>query len=815
MDEPPHQSLLFAVASIGGILTITALAYASTLNPLADRRPQWLVLLLAMAPGAMAAAMATAYDLGTNNGTPTLFTWVVAPVAMLFPPLVVLVAEQAACVAFGHLARLARAREWRRMGVRATRARLSLRPQDRALQLQCGLLLAAEDEHADALRFLKKLGPAANCGDPERLRAMERCYRVLGLRKEATTCLEAQLRLNPLSQGLASRLLDDYLALDRPADALDLLDRFQLRESFARLRLRQDLHLKLGNWQQAFDLTCKIEAFDDESRALTIGLDRELLARVPDRDDVREHLGGLLLRAAQQEDYDEGAAILEDVLERHPDRLDLRLRLMEHYKGTGQMEQAVKHMAGLVANGTSQAEVYLEYAQFLQRQERVEEAARALERMAEALPDDWQGHARLARLRLGQERIEEAEAALALAAACAGQEGALTVEALRVDIDLWRRRRKIAGLHQGMAEGGADREARLELIDELIGAGRVEEVVQQGEAFLHAHLEDMALLAARLEAGLRPDPFHYRLVDYLADLYFQQDRHDDLLRLYRMMAAKALDPTRAMIEGCEKILARAPGHVPTRQELALARRRLEDWQGIIDVLDPLLKGEGAGGAAPEDRALWVEAAWRLRRLEEARDVGLEIAPALAVESGFMLLMIDILRALNDHAGAYKIYEMANAATPGDSRLSRLARRIDYDRKHQRLGQLNARAMETLTPEEHFEKAELHREFSQHEQAIVHFQKATVAEAIALPALGNMAVVMCENGMYELAAETLDPIELTIDLAERHPTLKENFYRVARAMERHKMLKWAVLFYKRLFRVDAAYRDVVERLQHLT
>jgi tetratricopeptide (TPR) repeat protein len=271
-----------------------------------------------------------------------------------------------------------------------------------------------------------------------------------------------------------------------------------------------------------------------------------------------------------------------------------------------------------------------------------------------------------------------------------------------------------------------------------------------------------------------------------------------------------------MVEGCERILARSPEHPASRRELALARRMKNDWAGVTEILEPLMAAAGDGNARlpAEDQALWVEAAYRQGRLEDAARVGLTLADELAGESGFMLLMIDVLRDLKDHAGAYRIYEKASRAMPDDPRLKRLARRIDFDRKRQRLDELSLRPIEALSPDEHYEAAELYREFGQHEQAIIHYQKAACEEELALPATGSMAVVMCECGMYDLAAETLEPIELTREIDQRHPELKEMFYSVGRAMERHKRFDQSVVFYKRVFRVDASFRDVVDRLQRL-
>jgi pentatricopeptide repeat protein len=646
---------------------------------------------------------------------------------------------------------------------------------------------------------------------------MERCYRVLGRQDRAVECLETLLRMNPTSKGLANRLLEDYLALDRSQDALRLLEEMQLKDSFTRLQLRQGLYLRLGNIDKAFEMIRKLAAYEDESHALSIQLDRELLELAPQRTDVCLHLADTLMDAHSKEERFEGARLLEEVVGREPRRADLRLRLIRYYMESDRAALTQPHLETLVREGTDDPTVYLNYAQLLQRQDRQEEAAGALETMTERLPEVWRGHVRLARIRLEQDRLEAAAKSLEAAEACADEEAAPLIEHLRNDIEQLRRKRKIDNMRENIKTNENEPDSRLQLIDELIRSDRIDEALKNSEALLHERPDCLPTLQEHLEAGIRRTSMNYRLCDYMADLYSKEARYDDLLRLYRLMSEKSMEPNNVMIQGCERVLSRAPGHVDARRELAFARRMNNDWPGVLDALAPLIQSDGGAPSplAPEDQALWVEASYREGRLDEAARVGNAIAEELASESGFMLLMIDVLRGLKDHAGAYRIYEMATKAMPDDVRLRRLARRINYERKTDRLSQLSARPGETLTPDEHFEKAELHREFGEQEQAIVHYQKAADKDTLSKPALGNMAVVMCDRGMYDLAFETLEPIELTRELETANPELKAMFYQVALAMEKHKRFDKAVTFYKRIFRVDAAYSEVVDRLQRLS
>lgn len=621
-------------------------------------------------------------------------------------------------------------------------------------------------------------------------------------------------RLNPLSRSISHRLLQDYLELGKYREALALLQNEQIKDSFTRLKLRQNLHLRLGNYDESFKLIQRLATYEGENHELSIKLYRELIKAVPERVDFSVHLGHTLLDEDAQDLRAEGAALVEEILQSEPGHTALRRKLVDFCLETRQKPQARLHLQHLAEDGVDEPFVYLTLAQMLVNDQDQDQAADVLKRMTGVLPHNGEGHLRRARICFDLGRIEEVELELAQAEAFAGDEAKASIEHLRHDLETHRRGRLVEDIRRDLS-GGEDTEKRLTLIDQLIGMNRIDEVLKHAEELLEDRPEMLARLQACIEAGIDRTPSNFRLCDYLADLYFRQERYDDLLQLYRQMSHKALEPAKVLAQGCERILARVTDHLETRQELALAKRMQSDWRGVVDALNPLIEADGATPLPAEDKALWVEAAFRQGRVEDAAIVGLDLVDELAAEPGFMLLMIDILKDLGDHEGAWEIYQKARQATPDDLRLRKLARRVEHERNIHRLEELERRHGEGgLNSAEHFEKAQLHSGLDQYEQAIVHYQRAADHKELALPALTRMAAVLAERGMYELATETLEPIELTHELDEQHPDLKEMIYEVARALEKSKRTDQAVVYYKQIFRVDASFRDVVERLERL-
>jgi tetratricopeptide (TPR) repeat protein len=437
-------------------------------------------------------------------------------------------------------------------------------------------------------------------------------------------------------------------------------------------------------------------------------------------------------------------------------------------------------------------------------------------------PGDWRGHLRLARLGFNQGDNALAQAGLERAAAAAEAAGVAEAAAgllnhLRHDLAQRRRESEVTEIAERLRsdEGGeASPAQRLALIGQLIGVDRLDQALAECDELLGAHPAMKDEIEAVVRQGIERSERNFRLRDFLADMLFEQGRYDETLAQVRAMAEQSLLPAQVMADGCRKILRRAPDHLEARRELALAEREGKQWAAITAALDPVLDSPAL---TAEDRALWVEAAFRVGRLEEAARVGLPLADVLAGETGFMLMLIDILLGAKQFDDAVDVYQKARAAAPENERLLRIERKVINARRAAHMTQLEnkAAAGDGLSAEEHLRKAELHYEAGETDEAIIHFQRAADDPRLNKLALAKMAVVLCERGMYDLAEETLDPLVLTRESVQEHPELKEMVYQVARVMEKIRKPDLAAKYYKRIFRVDAAYSDVVQRLERLS
>jgi tetratricopeptide (TPR) repeat protein len=541
---------------------------------------------------------------------------------------------------------------------------------------------------------------------------------------------------------------------------------------------------------------------------------REALKQHPDELEIMTELALLLYKVDRTDQNEEAARLIERILMRQPEATSLRRRIADYYRQSLQHQKAEIHYERLVAEHDSEPESYLGYAEILRAGGRNEEALEVYRRMRRACPDDWRGGLREAEMLVESDRMEEASAVLDQIEPMTGDEGRLGLNMLRNKIHQRRDEASLTALAADLAQAGDDPRKRLLYIERLITMDRGDQAVAECDRLLERHPELLGAVEAIIKRNLDVAMRGFRLRDFLADLYFRQERYDDALAMFHAMAAESLHPEEVLEEGCRKILARAPGHLAARLDLIDVLMKTQKWEGAIEAMNPLTASlPDADGTRLEMR--WVEAAYRAGRIEDAKRRGLNLIERASDHLSFLVMLVRILEDSGDYQKAFEIYSIAEKRFPEDDSLRRMRRTVADNRKRSRMEALMAAdAQGSLSPAEHYEKADLHREFDQIHYAIIHYQRAADDPDLSNLALTKMAICLCERRLFDMAEETLDQIELTKDAVRIHPELKDMFYWIADTLEIELHKVGALKYFKRLFRVDAAFKDVVARLERL-
>jgi tetratricopeptide (TPR) repeat protein len=815
LDNPPHTLSVYLLATLGLLLFVSVVVYVVHLVPLARKRPRFYVFENFLAPCLYGAAVIVGTDIHKNVIFTPMLSYTAAPAALFLPGILVLAGEQVLTKLLRKCGRFTALRNWRKIALSCLFNSLRWDPGDVDTIRECGLLFHAEDEFTGTLQLLERLGAIETIEDDKVVRALDHCYRATGQSEMALRCLIRLREQVPEELSLDQRILDDYMRLEKYEEALDILDSGCLKENLQLIKTRQKILVQLGRHEEALDLIPQIAAMDSHGNNQSIRLCQDLLGFLPGHVKQMRILGGLLISEDSNERRAEGAEWLKKSYKAQTQQLDLARQLADYFLAEGETDEGSIYLKHLVAAGDSTPEYYLKLAHIYHEKQKPEKAAKVLARMTEILPDDWRGHLRLARALYAFGELDEAEKELEKAAEASPEDAEGSLQHLRNDIELKRREDHLNRLTREVMQRQDDVGKRLTLVEEMIGMEWMAKAVAQCDQLLEEKPELMPQVENLIRQGIQNSDQTYLLRDYLGDLYFQQGRYSDLLQLYREMAEDSMHGDKMLLEGCERILSRVPDHLETRMELALTCRETQDWEGVLDALGPLIEND-KNRLEPADRALWVEAAYRSGSVGDAMRVGMPLADELSDEPGFMLMLIDILSELDEFEQAYEIMLRAREANPEDKRITRIESAVGGAHKKHRLSILDGKHKEEgLTGPEHFEKAELHSDLGQIQDAIVHFQRAADDKELAQISMAKMAVNLCNRGMYDLAAEMLDPIELTRELDDRHPDMKEMFYVVSRILERIKSHEQALQFYKRIFYVDASYRDIVKRLERLS
>jgi tetratricopeptide (TPR) repeat protein len=114
-----------------------------------------------------------------------------------------------------------------------------------------------------------------------------------------------------------------------------------------------------------------------------------------------------------------------------------------------------------------------------------------------------------------------------------------------------------------------------------------------------------------------------------------------------------------------------------------------------------------------------------------------------------------------------------------------------------------------------ELGDLHHDFDQLNEAIASYQRAGINDPNRRVPKAKQGYTLAKKGMFTDADEILKEADLRSDLPEEEQDkLKTLFFTTAQLMEREDEQDRALELYRRIFRVDAGYRDVVSHIERL-
>ncbi|GIX45775.1 MAG: hypothetical protein KatS3mg130_2183 [Candidatus Sumerlaea sp.] len=360
-----------------------------------------------------------------------------------------------------------------------------------------------------------------------------------------------------------------------------------------------------------------------------------------------------------------------------------------------------------------------------------------------------------------------------------------------------------------------DLDIRFEYYDRLVALGFTERVVVGLEELLSRQPELRDRVVEELEKMLARHGKNFRLLNYLADINFREQNWDKVFELHEMMAADALHPEKILHEGALKILRGKPDHCPSLLYLA---RYEADHGSEVRALDYLSRYREAGGAVtPEVLELEFKLYCAIRDLEHAKETGIELLKHRPNDKQLLTQLAEFAAGERRYEEALTYLARVLALDAENAEIRRRMRELEEAQRRARMEELK-RLLDDSPPNApvlHMELGDLAHDFGMLNDAIVHYQRAAQDPALHNVALAKLAYVLASKGLFNEAEETLRDVELRVDQqADEQAKLKALLYRTAELMEEDKEFQLALQLYKRVFRVDAGYREVVSKIERL-
>ena len=806
LNEVPLGIHLAAGASAAVAIVLTAMTWLLSYDVHRLRRPRWRIYLVLASFGLFVAA----YLLGAA-GAPLLDIVeqaVVFPLVALLLPLLVAPAERL-------LGRALISSAWAvfRAGsitqaLALVRLGLALKPQDPAAEDLYGRCMAESGRMEPAMPYLER-SLAENPNDADLLRLFVEHHARAGDTKKELELLERLQSVKPTTRQF-ERLVDMWRADGQTKRVLDGLRGIHGDDRKRWQPLMRELLFELRDFDGVMELGHELE---HHGPPFVDALDcfekvAEIWPRRPEPLEAMLELHGRTGNRAMAIRHLEGLLALQ------PDNTTFRRRLIAHYREVHQPEAARSHLAALVDSGEANLREKIEVANELfavAEHERLEKMLRG----DKELMSDPRGAYLLAAVLFENGRMDAALRQVA-AARVLGPES--DIRSLLTSIETRAKSRIMEEELRDYADrvhaSPDDLELQLSYVERLVATHAVDKAVMELDTLLARMPDQRTRIMCAIGDLLEKHGNNFRLMSFLADLRLREGDHIAVFDLYCTMARESLTPDDVLREGAEKVLREMPDYAPALLTLAKVAARDGDDAASARHLSRYL--ECGGEASEETTRMVFDSHRKLGRHAEAIAAGEQLLQLHPQDKGLLLDMADLLAAANNHVGALGCLARLREMDPDDLGIRRRITEAENLRKRHRIEELAAHALTAAEPGHALEElGDLYHDLGQFNDAIVTYQRAALQPGMHDVATAKLGYVLARKEMFTEAQEALAEVELRIDQQpDEQRKLKRLLFKTAELMENEKRVDEALAVYKRVFRVDAGYRDVVERIERL-
>ncbi|MGF1573257.1 MAG: hypothetical protein ACFCU1_09310 [Sumerlaeia bacterium] len=363
----------------------------------------------------------------------------------------------------------------------------------------------------------------------------------------------------------------------------------------------------------------------------------------------------------------------------------------------------------------------------------------------------------------------------------------------------------------------------MDCLQRLISSQHLDRAIAQGDFILRFHPQSRSQVIDCIKTTFNEIPEGgYALLSYLADLQVAEGLYDDALSTIRLMADRtSINREAAIREGAQKILRRSPHHLKTLRTVGNMYREMGQFTEMIHSYSLYLSN---GGEETEeiDRAL-AQAYLSLDDYSSARRFIHQILQSYtntdkAKEQNLELLRKAIPSAIADSQAvdAAEYMQKIELLDPQNKGNRSLKMRVDEALGEQRFEFLK-REVEAGKGDKNTleELGDLRLEAKDFNNAITYYQRAARQSEVNRIAQAKLAYAFAKKRMFDLASETLLDLKLSLDDdSEELDQLMGWLYKTGEVLEEAHMFNSASKLFKQLMKVDAGYRDVIQKVEKL-
>jgi len=382
---------------------------------------------------------------------------------------------------------------------------------------------------------------------------------------------------------------------------------------------------------------------------------------------------------------------------------------------------------------------------------------------------------------------------------------------------------EIADMLEKCKENPQDFEYNLKALNHLLKSNHLDRAIAQADNIISHHPDSRTTVIKTIREAFEEIPSGgYPLLSFLADLQVAESKYDDALETVKLMAERTtLNKESAIREGAQKILRKSPHHLKTLRTIGEMYREAGQFTDMIHAYT-LYLSNGGDETEEIDRAL-AQAYISLddypsaRRFvlhlltntegEEAEEKNIEMLHRvipLAVQSDHAVDAAEFMEKLELMDTDNKIALKSMRAKVNDAMGEQ---RFKFLKKELEAGKVDSSALEEL--------GDLRLEAEDYNQAITYYQRAARQLEKNRIAQAKLAFAFAKKRMFDLASETMTDMNLSLeDDPEELETLMGWLYRTGEVLEAAHMFNSASKLFKQLMKIDAGYRDVIQKVERL-